>query len=65
MDPFLWSAYEALCDLGTNIDAARFFGPPTCFDNGGLRSVSRSLPPAAAEIIDQVVDVDMSPIRSC
>ncbi|KAL4152187.1 hypothetical protein PRNP1_009121 [Phytophthora ramorum] len=26
VDPFMWSAYEQLCELGANLEASRFFG---------------------------------------
>lgn len=63
MDPFLWSAYEALCDLGADIDAARFFGPSTSLDSGGLHAASYPLSSTTSVVIDQAVGVDMSPRR--
>ncbi|CAI5745315.1 unnamed protein product [Peronospora destructor] len=35
MDPFLWSAYEQLCDLGANFEASRFFGAANYFNSTG------------------------------
>ncbi|CAH0489304.1 unnamed protein product [Peronospora farinosa] len=35
MDPFLWSAYEQLCDLGANLEASRFFGAANSFNSIG------------------------------
>ncbi|KAG4063873.1 Cell division cycle protein 27 A [Phytophthora cactorum] len=32
MDPFMWSAYEELCELGANLEASRFFGTANYFD---------------------------------
>ncbi|KAF4047271.1 Tetratricopeptide repeat [Phytophthora infestans] len=31
IDPFMWSAYEELCDLGANLEASRFFGTANYF----------------------------------
>ncbi|CAH0477381.1 unnamed protein product [Peronospora belbahrii] len=35
IDPFLWSAYEQLCDLGANLEASRFFGAANYFNSTG------------------------------
>ncbi|OWZ21658.1 Anaphase-promoting complex subunit [Phytophthora megakarya] len=33
MDPFMWSAYEELCELGANQEATRFFGTANYFNS--------------------------------
>ncbi|KUF78853.1 Cell division cycle protein 27 B [Phytophthora nicotianae] len=35
MDPFMWSAYEELCELGANLEASRFFGDANYFESVG------------------------------
>lgn len=32
----MWSVYAELCDLGANIDAERFFGAETFFEQGNV-----------------------------
>ncbi|KAE8910894.1 Cell division cycle protein 27 [Phytophthora fragariae] len=34
-DPFMWSAYEQLCELGANLEASRFFGAANYFNSIG------------------------------
>ncbi|EGZ28162.1 hypothetical protein PHYSODRAFT_554422 [Phytophthora sojae] len=34
-DPFMWSAYEQLCELGANLEASRFFGAENYFNSVG------------------------------
>ncbi|KAG7401626.1 Cell division cycle protein 27 [Phytophthora boehmeriae] len=38
IDPFMWSAYEELCELGANIEASGFFGAANYFNSTGQRS---------------------------
>jgi hypothetical protein len=35
MDPFMWSAYEQLCELGADLEASRFFGAASYFNSVG------------------------------
>ncbi|KAI9907915.1 hypothetical protein PsorP6_004299 [Peronosclerospora sorghi] len=35
IDPFLWSAYEQLCQLGANLESSRFFGAANYFNCAG------------------------------
>ncbi|KAG6610043.1 putative anaphase-promoting complex subunit [Phytophthora cinnamomi] len=34
-DPFMWSAYEQLCELGANLEASKFFGAANYFNTTG------------------------------
>ncbi|CEG48107.1 DNA-binding cell division cycle control protein [Plasmopara halstedii] len=36
MDPFMWSAYEELCELGANLEATRFFGAANYFKSSEM-----------------------------
>ncbi|RLN49470.1 hypothetical protein BBJ29_000100 [Phytophthora kernoviae] len=46
IDPFMWSAYEQLCELGANIEASGFFGVANYFNNTGqrIRDVDEDFP---------------------
>ncbi|KAL3673595.1 hypothetical protein V7S43_001297 [Phytophthora oleae] len=35
IDPFMWSAYEQLCELGANLEASIFFGAANYFNSSG------------------------------
>ncbi|KAG7393609.1 Cell division cycle protein 27 [Phytophthora pseudosyringae] len=43
MEPFLWSAYEELCDLGANFEVSRFFGAANCFNTTGSADVDEDV----------------------
>ncbi|GAB9464329.1 Anaphase-promoting complex subunit [Globisporangium polare] len=43
MDTALWSAYEELCELGANIDAAQFFGASTYMNSDQSEDSDKTL----------------------
>lgn len=40
MDTTLWTAYEELCELGANVDAAHLFGASTYMNSGAYDALS-------------------------
>ncbi|GMF15495.1 unnamed protein product [Phytophthora lilii] len=52
-DPFMWSAYEQLCELGANVEAARFFGASNYFNSTGLADEVDKKFPVRSEFGDE------------
>ncbi|TDH64937.1 hypothetical protein CCR75_001552 [Bremia lactucae] len=53
IDPFMWIAYEELCELGANLEASRFFGVANYFKTSKLVNKAKnfSLKPESSDFI--------------